>query len=163
SRESVSCVCEWSLGVPQQAGGSKKVAVPPGEQERIPLRFELPAGLPAGSYELAASFHLGTGETQKDAFTIHILPKASDPGAGREGAGAALRLSGGGVRLAAGVPARAGQPAAGRPGRRRPARLARRGDAPAAAAGVHDAAALRADGAVVRHRRDAAVALRLPR
>jgi beta-galactosidase len=79
SRETVSCDCEWSLGLPQPVAGSKKLSLPTGEQERIPLRFELPAMLPAGSYELTASVRLSSGETQKDAFTLHVLPRPSDP------------------------------------------------------------------------------------
>ena len=55
SRETVSCDCEWSLGLPQPVAGSKKLTLPTGEQERIPLRFELPAALPAGAYELTAA------------------------------------------------------------------------------------------------------------
>ncbi len=78
SRETVTCDCEWSLGLPQPAAGSKKVSLPTGEQERIPLRFELPAALPAGRYELTASVHFSDGETQKDAFTINVLPRPAD-------------------------------------------------------------------------------------
>ncbi len=78
SRETVSCDCEWSLGLPQPVAGSKKLSLPTGEQERIPLRFELPAALPAGSYELTASVRFSSGETQKDTFTIHVLPRPSD-------------------------------------------------------------------------------------
>src|SRR5207253_3169185 len=74
SRETVACECEWSLGLPRPAAGSKKVSVRTGEQERIPLRFELPAMLAAGSYELGATARFGNGETQKDTFTIHVLP-----------------------------------------------------------------------------------------
>jgi beta-galactosidase/beta-glucuronidase len=79
SRETVSCDCEWSLGLPRPVAGGKELSLPTGEQERIPLRFELPATLPAGSYELTASVRFGAGETQKDAFTIHVLPRPSDP------------------------------------------------------------------------------------
>jgi len=76
SREIVSCECEWSLSLPQAATGSKKVSVKTGEQERIPLRFDLPAGLAPGKCELSATVKFGTGETQKDSFIIHILPQA---------------------------------------------------------------------------------------
>src|SRR5262249_50699930 len=78
SRETVSCDCEWSLGLPRPVAGGKKASVPTGEQERIPLRFELPAALPAGSYVLSAGVRFGGGATQKDEFTIHILPRPSD-------------------------------------------------------------------------------------
>jgi hypothetical protein len=79
SRTTVSCACTWSLGLPRPARGSKKVAVKTGEQEPVPLRFDLPAGLPAGTYELTATIRFSTGETQKDSFAIHVLPRPSDP------------------------------------------------------------------------------------
>ena len=34
--------------------------------------------LPAGAYEITASVHFSNGETQKDAFTIHVLPRPSE-------------------------------------------------------------------------------------
>ncbi len=79
SREAVSCECQWSLNLPQAAGGSKKVRVPTGEQERLPLRFDLPATLAPGAYELSASVTFAGGETQKDAFAVHVLAPARAP------------------------------------------------------------------------------------
>jgi len=79
SRETVSGECEWSLALPQATAGSKKISVPTGAQERIPLRFALPAGLAPGKYELSASVKFGTGETQKDAFAIHVMAPAQPP------------------------------------------------------------------------------------
>jgi hypothetical protein len=78
SRVPVSCECEWSLNLPRLAGGNKKVSVPIGEQERILLRFELPDTLAAGNYELSATVAVSTGETQKDSFPIHVLPRPAD-------------------------------------------------------------------------------------
>jgi len=75
SRETVTGDCQWSFGLPQAAAGSKKVSVATGEQERIPLRFELPAELAPGKYELKAAVKFGNGETQEDAFTVHVLPR----------------------------------------------------------------------------------------
>jgi hypothetical protein len=77
SRETVSCECEWSLGLPRPAGGSDKVSVPPGEQERIPIRFDLPAALAPGKYELAATVRFSTGETQKDSLPVTVLARPS--------------------------------------------------------------------------------------
>jgi hypothetical protein len=79
SRETVPCECEWSLGLPSAATGNKKVTVRTGEQERIPLRFELPATLAPGKYELAATVRFGTGEVQKDSFSINVLPRPAEP------------------------------------------------------------------------------------
>ena len=45
SRENATCECSWSLSVPQPLTGQKKVTIRAGEQERIPLHFELPATL----------------------------------------------------------------------------------------------------------------------
>jgi len=55
SRETVTADCEWSFGLPQAATGRKKVSVPTGNQQRIPLRFELPDGLAPSRYELRAA------------------------------------------------------------------------------------------------------------
>jgi hypothetical protein len=78
SRETVSCECEWSLGLPRPAGGSRSVSVRTGDQERIPLRFDLPDTLPAGNYELTATVRFDGRETQKDSFTVSVLPRPAD-------------------------------------------------------------------------------------
>src|SRR5207248_1104742 len=80
SRESVSCACEWSLGLPRAATGNAKVSVRTGEQQRIPLRFELPDQLTAGAYDLTATVRFSSGDTQRDSFTIHVLPERPSSG-----------------------------------------------------------------------------------
>src|SRR5262249_5144811 len=82
SRETVSCECAWSRGLPQPVAGGKKVSVRTGEQECIPLRFAPPATLPPGSYELRATVRFSNGETQEDSFTVNVLPRPSNPPAG---------------------------------------------------------------------------------
>jgi hypothetical protein len=82
SRETVECRCEWSLGLPRPAAGRKTVSVQAGEQERIPLRFDLPAELPAGTYDLAATVRFGNGETQRDSFAVNVMPRPVDPPGG---------------------------------------------------------------------------------
>jgi beta-galactosidase/beta-glucuronidase len=82
SRASVSCACEWSLALPRAVTGHNKVSVLTGAQERIPLRFELPASLAPGTYQLTASVHFSSGETQKDSFSLHVLPRPSGLSAG---------------------------------------------------------------------------------
>ena len=68
SREPVSCDCEWTLDLPRRMKASNRVTVATGQQERIPLRCELPATLAPGRYELGASFKFSNGETQTDRF-----------------------------------------------------------------------------------------------
>ncbi|HEY7424503.1 MAG TPA: sugar-binding domain-containing protein [Gemmataceae bacterium] len=79
SRETVSCQCEWSLDLPRPTGGKKKVSIRIGEQERLPLRFDLPATLSAGNYELTATVRFSTGEIQKDSFAVGVLPRPANP------------------------------------------------------------------------------------
>src|SRR5262249_18493803 len=43
SRETGAARCEWSLGLPRPDTGRKEVSVRTGDQERVPLRFDLPA------------------------------------------------------------------------------------------------------------------------
>jgi hypothetical protein len=79
SRETVACACEWSLRLPRPISGRKKVSVQTGQQERIPLRFDLPTTLAAGRYDLTATVQFSSGEAQKDTFTFHVLPRLSGP------------------------------------------------------------------------------------
>jgi hypothetical protein len=74
-RETITCDCRWSLGLPRPVDGRKTVTVPTGQQDRIALRFELAADLPAGTYELNATFRFSNGETQADSFSIHVMPR----------------------------------------------------------------------------------------
>jgi hypothetical protein len=78
SREAVSCECAWSLGLPRPDGGHKTVSVPTGDQGRIPLRFDLPAALAPGNYELTATVRFGDRETQTDSFTVSVLPRPAE-------------------------------------------------------------------------------------
>lgn len=79
SRETVTCECEWTLRAPRAVSGRKAVTVEAGGQERIPFRFELPATLAPGKYELDARFQFSTGETQTDSFAIHVLSAPARP------------------------------------------------------------------------------------
>jgi len=73
SRQTVTCDCQWSFGLPQAVTGSKTIAIATGQQERIPLRFELPDTLEPGRYELSASFRFSNGESQVDSLSIDVL------------------------------------------------------------------------------------------
>ena len=75
SRETVRANCEWSFGLPKTVTGKKQVTVPTGEQERIALRFELPAATTPGKYELSATLKFGNGQTQTDSFSIDVMPR----------------------------------------------------------------------------------------
>jgi hypothetical protein len=79
SRRPVSGECEWSVGLPRPATGSARVTLPTGEQKRIPLKFDLPADLAPGRYELRARVHFGNGETQEDALPIHVMARPAAP------------------------------------------------------------------------------------
>ena len=75
SRETVTCDCEWSFKLPGAIAGKKQITIQTGRQQRIPLRFELPAGTAPGKYELRATFNFDGGETQTDSFSIDIMPQ----------------------------------------------------------------------------------------
>ena len=79
SRETISCECEWLMGLSEPTRASKQISVRTGEQERIPLRFKLPTTLEAGKYHLTATIRFGNGETRKDSLTINVLPHLSTP------------------------------------------------------------------------------------
>ncbi len=75
SRERQTFRCEWSAGLPVAVKGQAEVTVETGEQARVPVRFEIPAGTAAGTYELRA--RAGFGESaQEDVFAIHVMPAA---------------------------------------------------------------------------------------
>jgi hypothetical protein len=75
SRETVTADCQCSLGLPQAVAGVRHVSIATGQQERIPLHFALPATLAPGKCELNATVTFSTGDVQKDAFTIHVMPR----------------------------------------------------------------------------------------
>jgi beta-galactosidase len=82
SRLPVTCDAQWTRG-DSRVTGHTKVTLPTGEQQRIPLKFTLPADLAPGRYDLNATFHFSTGETQQDSFFIDVLPAPApaQPGA----------------------------------------------------------------------------------
>jgi hypothetical protein len=82
SREAVRANCEWSFDLPRTITGKKTISVPTGEQERITLRFKLPAALIPGKYELSATFKFSNNQSQKDSFSIDVMPRPQVPGVG---------------------------------------------------------------------------------
>jgi len=79
SRGPVSCDWEWSLGLPQPVGGAGKASVEPGRQALVPVRAALPANAAPGRYNLTMKARFAGGETQNDAFAIHVIPRAGAP------------------------------------------------------------------------------------
>ncbi len=77
----MTCECEWTLELQKPTKGRKRLSVAAGQQEHLPLRFDLPAKLPPGKYQLSATFRFSNGENQQDSFSINVLDKshASSP------------------------------------------------------------------------------------
>ena len=76
SRATVECDCSWSLGLPEPMRGNKKLTIPAGQQQRVPLNLALPADIGAGVYQLALMARFSSGETQEDTFAINVLAPA---------------------------------------------------------------------------------------
>jgi hypothetical protein len=74
SRVDVTCRCSWSLNLPSSINGSETVTIPTGRQERIPMKFDLPASLLPGKYTITSNVKFSNGEVQVDAFDIHVIP-----------------------------------------------------------------------------------------
>jgi hypothetical protein len=75
SREPASVECTWAFDLPDPCSGRTRITLPTGEQQRIPLSFDLPSDLAKGPYTLKAEFEFTTGEIQKDQFVVHIVPR----------------------------------------------------------------------------------------
>lgn len=76
SRGTVSADCRWSLALPKPVAGRRQVRVETGQQARAPLQFKIPPHTPPGRYDLTATVTFSNGETQEDAFTLDVLPRA---------------------------------------------------------------------------------------
>jgi beta-galactosidase len=74
SRAPLVFACNWSLGLPQPVSGQSQVTVETGQQARIPLKFDLPATLAPGTYDLHATARFGDGQEQTDTFAVLVLP-----------------------------------------------------------------------------------------
>jgi hypothetical protein len=79
SRATVGCDSSWSLGLPQPLAGSRKLTIPTGQQQRLPLSFALPADLDPGTYQLTLTARFSSGETQEDTFAVNVLAPAKPP------------------------------------------------------------------------------------
>jgi hypothetical protein len=74
SRETVSFDARWSFALPKAVSGRRKGSVATGQQDRMPLRLELPRSLSPGRYQIEVSVRFGNGGTQEDSFTVDVLP-----------------------------------------------------------------------------------------
>ena len=77
SRVPILCACSWSLALPEPLVGRSNIAVETGRQERIPLRFDIPADTRPGEYQLHVTALFSDGWQQEDSFAIHVLPRRS--------------------------------------------------------------------------------------
>ena len=74
-RESISAGCQWSFHGPGSSGGSNHLGINPGRQERVLIRFEVPATCAAGTYELSALVKFSNGEVQDDSFALDVISR----------------------------------------------------------------------------------------
>ena len=74
SRQTVTCECSWALNLPEVIKGTQILSIATGRQQRIPLRFDLPGSLSSGNFDIKTTVKFSNGETQKDSFTIQVLP-----------------------------------------------------------------------------------------
>jgi len=79
SRERVSFELrlDWS-DISQGTTGSS-TEMDTGQQLRIGLKRQLPLDPAPGKYELSATVRFSNGETQKDAFAVHVMPRPAAP------------------------------------------------------------------------------------
>lgn len=75
SRETIHCVAQWSLNLPEARAGSQSLTVTTGQQARWPLRFALPNTLKPGPYELEASFQFSNGKVQQDRLRLDVVAR----------------------------------------------------------------------------------------
>jgi hypothetical protein len=73
SRQTVRGDCSWSLALPEPVSGSKEIGLETGQQARVPIRIVLPGQLKPGRHELRATVKFGTGEIQRDVFSIDVM------------------------------------------------------------------------------------------
>ena len=75
SRQTVTCDYQWSLNLQRPIDGAGRVMVATGDQQRVPVKLDLPPDLPAGRYELRVTFRFSNGQSQEDTFRVDMLPR----------------------------------------------------------------------------------------
>ena len=79
SRERVTADLTWSLALPKAVEVRKRVSAETGEIVKTPVKFEIPAGMAAGRYELKLTAKLSNGEVQEDTLMLDVVQ--AGPGA----------------------------------------------------------------------------------
>ena len=79
TRETVEATCSWTLDLPRPLTGAARAVVETGEQARLPITAPLPTDLAPGAYDLTLAVEFSSGETQRDALTIDVLPRPPAP------------------------------------------------------------------------------------
>lgn len=77
SRSPITCEASWSANLDEKSGGKKQLVIETGNQERIPIRFNLPTNLTSGKYQINATFKFSNGESQDDSFTFQVIPRSA--------------------------------------------------------------------------------------
>ncbi len=79
SRLTVTCDASWSADLNPAVKGARKLVIPTGDQVRVPVQINLPAGVAPGNYQITANFKFSTGESQEDSFAIQVIPPSAPP------------------------------------------------------------------------------------
>jgi beta-galactosidase len=79
SRERITCICSWRIGLPQAYEDLQTLQLETGTQQRIPLRFGIPPTARPGAYGIHADFRFSGGALRSDDFVLHVLPAPEPP------------------------------------------------------------------------------------
>jgi beta-galactosidase len=79
SRQAINCQCKWVLNLNDPLAGNQDINILTGDQQRIPLKFDLPSDLLPGEYEIKADFIINKNIKLTDSFRIHIMAGKRKP------------------------------------------------------------------------------------
>jgi hypothetical protein len=79
TRQTVRAECSWSLASLRATGGRRSVTIETGQIERIPVSLALGRTLSQGTYRLSMKTSFSSGQTQEDAFDIHVISEGKAP------------------------------------------------------------------------------------
>jgi hypothetical protein len=75
SRTPITADCECQLQGLSTTVITRHVSIAPGQQERVPIRFNVPLSIAPVSYVITASVKFDNGERQNDDFMLEVVPK----------------------------------------------------------------------------------------